>query len=465
MEADERMHIEEGVKMAKKSTISVVNDNENIVEISGEPVEMPEYIEKQPDEPGVVVEQKELVVEESIRIQQAQWVRRQVESQREAEDETRRLLEEEARILDEMRRSTKEHMNRTKELRKYNEDCREQMREQVYALNGLSDDQLYGMREYKNAYYRGISLMAFVLSFVFTAFCGYMEGFDDELTMFMLAFTAIQGALLSQEGKRGRLLKGIFRFFNLLMLPAMAVMFAGYELELFAPEVLFSILIPAGGGILFLATLGYFADNPYRGAGRRVRSAESDLKEIEQQAEKAVKRNTKLRKRQEARLARIQRREAVRREKKKHREQVKLARMKKREETRVLREVQKQELQQTRLAKREERQRLRQEKCGEMKGFLLEKREEMKLRWRSEAANSAENGKVEAAEDMQKQQVKAEDGKQKPAETVDNGQAEVEKDMQEKAAEDSADKETGKEIGDGGIKIMDAAKLVPVEKK
>ena len=102
----------------------------------------------------------------------------------------------------------------------------------------------------------------------------------------------------------------------------------------------------------------------------------------------------------------------------------------------MLKEVQKQELQQTRLAKREERQRLRQEKCGEMKGFLLEKREEIKLRWRSEAANSAENGKAEMA-----------------------------KDMQEKAAEDSEDKETGKEIRDGGIKIMDAAKIVPVEKK
>lgn len=463
MEADERMHIEEGVKMAKKSTISVVNDNESIVETSGESVETPEYIEKQPD---VVVEQKELVVEESIRIQQAQWVRRQVESQREAEDETRRLLDEEARILDEMRRSTKDYMDRTRELHKYNEDCREQMREQVYALNGLSEDQLYGMREYKNAYYRGISLMAFVLSFVFTAFCGYMEGFDDELTMFMLAFTAIQGALLSQEGKRGRLLKGIFRFFNLLMLPAMAVMFAGYELELFAPEVLFSILIPAGGGILFLATLGYFADNPYRGAGRRVRSAESDLKEIEQQAEKAVKRNTKLRKRQDARLARIQRREEARRERQKHREQVKLARMKKREETRVLKEVQKQELQQMRLAKREERQRLRQEKCGEMKGFLLEKREEIKLRWRSEAANSAENGKAEAVQDVQTEAaVKAEAGEQTSAETMENGQAEMAKDMQEKAAEDLEDKETGKEIWDGGIKIMDAAKIVPVEKK
>lgn len=478
--------------MAKKSTISVVNDNENIVEISSEPVEKERYIEKEPDEPGVVIEQKELVVEESIRIQQAQWVRRQVENQREAEDETRRLLEEEARILDEMRRSTREHMDRTRELHKYNEDCREQMREQVYALNGLSDDQLYGMREYKNAYYRGISLTAFVLSAVFTAFCGYMEGLDNELTMFMLAFTAIQGALLAQEGKRGRLLKGIFRFFNLLMLPAMAFMFASYELELFAPEVLFSVLVPAGGGILFLATLGYFVDNPYRGAGKRVRSAESDLKEIEQQAEKAVKRNAKLRRKQDARLARIQRREEARRERLKHREQVKLGRMKKREETRMLKKAQKQELQQAKLAKKEDGRKLWQKRRGEMKTFLLEKREEIKLRWKPEKASDAAEDKLEAVRDMQDGQAKAEDGKSKLAEALEAGQEKAVKDMPEeqakaagdveagqekaakdmpeeqaKAAGDSEDKETGekKETGNGGIKIMDAAQIVPVEKK
>lgn len=146
-----------------------------------------------------------------------------------------------------------------------------------------------------------------------------------------------------------------------------------------------------------------------------------------------------------------------------------------------------------RLAKREERQRLRQEKCGEMKGFLLEKREEIKLRWRSEAANSAENGKAEAVQDVQiEAAVKAEAGEQTSAETVENGQAEAAKDMQEEPAKaagdlekepakaakdmeegqteavgDLEDKETGqtKEIRDGGIKIMDAAKIVPLEKK
>lgn len=410
--------------MAKKGTISVVDSKDGkVVELSKDAEEKEQHIEENEETDG----QQDFIPEESLRIQQAQWVKQQVEKQREIEDETRRLLEEEQRILDEMRRSTKEYMDRTRELHKYNEDCKEQMREQVYALNGLSDDKLFGIQQYKNAYYRGISLAAFLLSLALTAFCGYLEGLDSELTLFMLAFTAIQGALLSQEGKRNALSKGICRFFNLLMFPAMIVMFVCYELELSVPDVLLSVLTLAGGIVLFVATVGYFIDNPYRGTRRQIRSAEGDLKEIEQQAEKAIKKNTKLRKKREARLARLQKREEAHLERVKQREETRMERVQKREKRRFARMQQHQEIEVARLAQRENARQLRLQKQEEIKRNLLEKKDEIKSKWKPEKPE---------------------------AEPVLNGQR-VETKKKEEEKQPVSDKNTD---------IKDAAEVVPIQK-
>lgn len=404
--------------------ISLVDsENEKVVELSKDKELHIEKDEETKEDTG----QQDFIPEESLRIQQAQWVKQQVLKQREIEDETRRLLEEEQRILDEMRRSTKEYMDRTKELHKYNEDCKEQMREQVYALNGLSDDKLFGIQQYKNAYYRGIFLAAFLLSMALTAFCGYLEGLDSELTLFMLAFTAIQGALYSQDEKRSMLAKGICRFFNLLMLPAMIVMFVCYELELFVPDILLSALTLAGGIVLFVAALGYFIENPYRGIRKQIRNAEGDLKEIEQQAEKAIKKNTKLRKKRETRLARLQKKEEAHLERVKQREEARLARAQRREEKRLARIGQRQEIELARLAQRESARQMRLQKQEEMKNALLEKREEIKSKWQSEKPET------------------------EPVLNVEKVEADKEKEEKQQAA----DKDTN---------IKDAAEVVPIQK-
>lgn len=303
---------------------------------------------------------------ESLRVQKAEWVKQQVERQREIEDETRQVLQEEQRILDELRRSTVEYMERTREMSKYNADCQEQMREQVYALNGLSEDKLQGMKEYKNAYYQGFSLAAFILSLALVALCGYLEGFNTEITMFMLAFAGIEGALLSQESKRGRILDAICRFLNLLMLPAMITIFICYELEFPEYQVLLPIFVVAGMVILMIGTMAYFVYNPYRKEKKKIRDAKADLKEIEQKAEKAVKKNQKRRKKKEAKLARIQKREEER-----------MARLQRREETRLVRKKQREEARRVRLQRKEEAKLAGLQQRGKVRLPWLQKNEEI----------------------------------------------------------------------------------------
>lgn len=279
----------------------------------------------------------EEVQEESIRVQKAKWVREQVDKQREIEDATRTRIEQEQQLLDEMKRSTEEHLERTKELRRFNEDTRAQMRMQVFELNGITEDKLQGMKEYKNAYYQGMALAFFLLSVGLVGLSAFLHGFDSKLCLFMVAFTGIEGALLSQESRRGKLLEAICRFLYILIFPVMLVAFICYELQVPQFDAVLPYVVMAGCVVLVLGTVAYFVYNPYRKDKKRLRSVKEDLKEIEDEAEKAVRRNQRRRKRQEARLARKLKREQKRVEWQKEREEKRIERKKKQEVARIAR--------------------------------------------------------------------------------------------------------------------------------
>lgn len=314
------------------------------------------------------IEQSDTEIQnESLRVQKAQWVKEQVEKQREYEDEIRETLLEEQKILDEMKRSTEEHVERTREMRQYNEENRKQIQEQVYALNGLSEDKLQGMREYKNAYYQGLALALFLLSIALVGLCGYLHGFDSEITLFMIACSGIGGALLSQENKRGKLLDTICRFLYFWMFPMMLVIFVCFELGFQEYEMLLPVFAMAGTIILVVGTGAYFVYNPYRKEKKKIRNAKADLKEIEQEAEKAVKKNQKRRKKEEARLSRIRKREDAR-----------LERIQKREEERLVKKEKKEAAKLARMQQKEAAQLRRLQKKEEIKAVLLEKKEEFK---------------------------------------------------------------------------------------
>lgn len=232
---------------------------------------------------------------ESMRVQKTEYIRQQMRIRQENEDALMAQLLEEQRIIDGLQRNIDENLEQTEESSKYNQEFKESMNAQIYALHGISEDKLEGMREYKNAYYQGSAFSLFLLSAALILLCGALHGFQSEICVFMLAYTGIEGALLAQENKRWKLLDWLCKGLYLLMFPIMMVMFVCYELEYPEYGIFMPYVIAAGIGVLVFATLSYFLYNPYRSVKRKVREAKGHIEDIEKIARKEVRKNQKTR--------------------------------------------------------------------------------------------------------------------------------------------------------------------------
>ena len=211
------------------------------------------------------------MLRESVRVQKTLYLQEQLAKRHQEETRLLEQLLEEQRVIDGLQGSLEENMERTAETRHYNRELKESMERQVYALHGISEDLLKGMREYKNAYYRGCAAALFFLSAGLTLLCGRLHGFGEGITLLMLAGTALEGALLAQERKRVLFLDVLCRLLYLLLFPMMLVLFVFYELG-YAQYGRFLPYVSMGALLLTVAgTFSYFAYNPYRKAGRRAR--------------------------------------------------------------------------------------------------------------------------------------------------------------------------------------------------
>lgn len=258
---------------------------------------------------------------ENLRIRKTEWIQEQIQRQREAEDALFEQMKQEQQALDALRGSMSQNMECTREARKYNQEFQEMMNAQVYAMYGITEDKLQGMREYRNAYYQGCAFSLFFLSVVLVALCGVLHGFQSELCLFMAAFTGIQGALLNQEGRRSKWMNVCSRALYLLMFPLMMVIFICYELKYPEYQLLLPVFTIFGIVVLVLGTTAYFLYNPYRGDRRTVEEARDTIRNIEKTARKEVKKNRKLREREEKRDSQKQQRQRRRDEHRQQRQQ------------------------------------------------------------------------------------------------------------------------------------------------
>ncbi len=242
-------------------------------------------------------EQKNLLEEkyskESMRIQKTEYVRQQMKKRKETEDALLLKLMEEQRVIDALQEEIRENLEQTEESSKYNQELKENINAQIYALHGISKDKLEGMREYRRAYYRGCACGMFFLSAALIVLCGVLHGFQSEICLLMLSLTGLEGALLAQEKKRLRIWDLFFRLLYLFLFPVMLVMFVCYELNypeygLFLPYLVMAVI-----GILVLAAVSSFLYNPYRGAGKKARDARDHIEDIEKSARKKVRKNKK----------------------------------------------------------------------------------------------------------------------------------------------------------------------------
>lgn len=293
-------------------------------------------VEQTIDVTGTENAKKEAVIQtESVRVQKAEWIKQETERRRKLEDDMLEQLMTEQRMIDELNRSIDVNMKLTRESKRYNEEVRENLHAQVYAMHGISEDKLSGMKEYKNAYYKGVAFGMFFLSVVMVVLCGIFHGVTTQITLFMAFFTGIEGALLTRERDRGKVLDGLCKLLYMLLFPSMLGIFACYELGLSQYGLLLPYFCVAGAVILVLGTVSFFAYTPYREDRRKAGEAKNTLRDLEKQAGKEVKRNQKLRKKEEKKEVKA----AVKEKERQNREAEKAEEIRKREEEKAARKA------------------------------------------------------------------------------------------------------------------------------
>ena len=253
-------------------------------------------------------------VRESMRVQKTEYIRQQMRKRQEQEDALMAQLLQEQRVIDGLQQKINENLEQTEASGKYNKEFKESMNAQIYALHGISEDKLEGMREYRNAYYQGSAFSLFLLSAALIVLCGALHGFQSEICVFMLAYTGIEGALLAQGTKRWKIVDGLCRLLYLLIFPAMMAMFVCYELDYPAYGIFLPYATAAGVAVLVFATLSYFLYSPYRKVKKQVREAKHHIGDIEKTARTEVRRNQKQREKEEKKADRRQQKEDKREE-------------------------------------------------------------------------------------------------------------------------------------------------------
>ena len=269
----------------RQKTGMINNENEN------------NSMTQEPQTPQQTVDAQQMVIpQESERIQRAEWIHEQVKLQREAEDEAWEKIMEEQKLLTERRRSIDADINSNRELKRYHEDCMEDITDQVYSLHGISVDKLEGIKEYRNALFRGEAFIVFCISVIMAAIVAYAYGPTSQLCLYVLMCVGAEGALLSQKRKN------ILFFIPLILI---AAEMAGYKLY---PQYLEYVTM-AGEALalllMMIGTVGYFVHNPYRKDRKNIKAAKSDLKELHKVAKKSVKKNKKSRIKNEAKEAKL----------------------------------------------------------------------------------------------------------------------------------------------------------------
>lgn len=243
----------------------------------------------------------------------------EVERQNEIEKLRSKRIRQEQEYIDQMSLSVEEHLRETKEERKYNEAFEERIRYEVYQMHDMSEDKLFGMMQYRKAWYQGAAFALFFLSLALFVLCGLLHGFGSDICIFMAFYTAIEGALLSNGRKQNRFLELLTKGLYLLLFPTMMVVFVCFELGFEEYRYLVPIVTVAGVFVLVIGAISYFLYDPYQADRKNHKKANAYLREMERTAlkevhlkEKAYQKQERKKEKQEIKALRKQERTAVR---------------------------------------------------------------------------------------------------------------------------------------------------------
>lgn len=244
-------------------------------------------------------ESMEKLISEDVMIQEGNWLEEAANKQREAEDKYREELIEKQKILEEKRREQASTIYGNKQLAFYNEMHEREQTDLIYSLNGLSNDKIEGMKEYKNALYQGAQIILFLTGVALLVYEYVALGLYSEIFLMSLALFATQIALMP-KGKSEGVLDKVCKVLGILPVPAMGVLLASTSLAYIPQTMVMEIEAIAIVALSLVASLSLFIRNPYRSARGQMHKANAELKELKKSAVKAVKHNTKARQKLEA---------------------------------------------------------------------------------------------------------------------------------------------------------------------
>ena len=258
-----------------------------------------------------------------LRAEKAEFIKKHLERLRAEEDAQLEHIMQEQEVIDDLRQYSDDSMWEIEESRKYNQEFQEHVNMQVYRVHGISKDKLIGMEEYKNALYRGGAVVIFILSLAVTMLSGIVHGFQSEICILMLAYTAVEGALLPKEIKRWQVLEIICRVCYILAFLVMIIMLVCFEIEYSVFTLLLPYVIIIGAIATIVGTVSYFFYDPYGQDKKRIKAARKQLKDIEKTAEKEVRKKHKTQEKEEKKEERRREREEKKEQKRLEREEKK----------------------------------------------------------------------------------------------------------------------------------------------
>ena len=83
-------------------------------------------------------------VKESMRVQKTEYIRRQLRKRQEYEEAVMTQLLQEQRVIDSLQKKISENLEQTEASSRYNQEFKESMNAQIYAMHGISADKLEG---------------------------------------------------------------------------------------------------------------------------------------------------------------------------------------------------------------------------------------------------------------------------------------------------------------------------------
>ena len=257
---------------------------------------------------------KEADERNALRQKQQQWNREQELLQQRLHDEEWERIRQEQQLVVQKSHAGTSFVSASRSTQRFYDNCREDMREQIYAAHGLSADRVEGMEEFRSGRFRGLAASAMLAALGMTIAAAILYGMTSYVTLSGLAAMGVEGSLLNAERRAvPAWIRGLCRHFIMIPLAGYLAILICSRDQLLAAQVLVIVFGSIGAVLILFGTGTYLLDNPYRRYRRQWKDARRELKEIHRVSDESDRRKRREQEKSRKKAIRMDRREERRR--------------------------------------------------------------------------------------------------------------------------------------------------------